>query len=80
MYQPLFDDNLNDADLSPLENFISLNDLIKTGGIKAERAKKIINQFSSTSNPRSTRNDLSEESSAQKPKKSKFYVPRRYKN
>ena len=55
MYQPIFDDNIDDEELSPLENFISLNDLIKAGGIKADRAKRIQNQFSSNSTSKASK-------------------------
>lgn len=50
MYQPEFDNNIDDEELSALENFVSLNDLINSGGIKSERAHRILNQFSSNSN------------------------------
>ncbi len=36
---------LNDDDSSPIENFISLSDAIKSGGQRAERARRIQSQF-----------------------------------
>lgn len=80
MYQPIFDDNTNDDDLSPLENFISLNDLINAGGVKADRARRIMNQFSSTMATK-IRDNTSNGSSATAPtsKKAKYYSARRFK-
>jgi hypothetical protein len=81
MYEPVFDDSINNEDLSDLENFTSLHDLINAGGIKAERAKKIVNQFSSTSVSKTTRESSSfGTESASKAKKQKFYHGKRFKN
>lgn len=80
MYQPIFDDNLDEGELSPLENFIPLNNLIKSGGVKADRARKIMNQFTSTSNSKASRNSsLDNDSTTQKFKRAKYYGARRYK-
>lgn len=79
MYQPIFDDNINDDELSPLENFISLNDLILAGGIKAERARKILNQFTSKSSNKSDESSLGG-NSTQILKKPKYQNTRRFKN
>lgn len=79
MYQPIFDDNIDDDELSPLENFISLNDLILAGGIKAERARKILNQFTSKSSIKSDESSLGV-NSTQILKKPKYQNTRRFKN
>jgi len=80
MYQRVFNDNINDDELSPLENFTPLMDLIQAGGIKAERARKIMNQFSSTASlkTRDTIPDVA--SAAPTSKKAKYYGARRFKN
>ena len=79
MYQPAFYDDIIEEDLSPLENFTTLIDLIKAGGIKAERARRIMNQFSSTT---SLKRDNSTDGTSAAPtsRKSKYYGARRFKN
>lgn len=79
MYQPIFDDNINDDDLSPLENFISLNDLINAGGIKADRARRIMNQFSTTTASKIRDNASNHSGAAPTSKKAKYYGARRFK-
>lgn len=80
MYQPVFHDNINDEELSPLENFTPLIDLIQAGGVKAERARKIMNQFSSTATSK-TRDIASDDTyAAPTSKKAKYYGARRFKN
>jgi hypothetical protein len=79
MYKPIFDDNINDDDLSPLENFISLNDLIHSGGVKADRARRIMNQFSSTTAAKTRDNTSNDSSAAPSSKKAKYYGARRFK-
>ena len=81
MYQPIFDDNINDEDLSPLDNFVSLTDLVKSGGVKAERARKIINQFTSNAINKQSRETLSEgHIQNSNSKKTKYYNSKRFKN
>ena len=59
MYQPIIDDDFNEEELSSLENFTSLKDLILAGGIKSERARKIMNQFTSNSSSKVPRDEFS---------------------
>ncbi len=81
MYQPIFDDNISEEELSPLENFTPLNVLAHAGGIKAERARKIMNQFASSSNTKTSRDTNSTtDHPAQNSKKPKYYGARRFKN
>lgn len=81
MYQPIFDDNIGEEDLSPLENFIPLNNLIQAGGIKAERARRIMNQFTSNSNTKASREtNIGTEHTTNNSKKAKYYGARRFKN
>lgn len=81
MYQPIFDDSISEEELSPLENFTLLNVLVQTGGIKAERARKIMNQFASSSNTKTSRDTNSiTDHPVQSSKKPKYYGVRRFKN
>lgn len=80
MYQPIFNDDINEEELSPLENFTPLNDLINSGGIKADRARKIMNQFSSTISSKTRENVTDGTSIAPTSKKTKYYGARRFKN
>lgn len=80
MYQPVFDDNINDEELSPLDNFTPLINIIQAGGIKAERARKIMNQFSSSSTLKMRDINPDGTSSAPTSKKAKYYGGRRFKN
>lgn len=81
MYQPVFDEDIDDGELSPLENFTSLNDLIKAGGIKAERAKRILYQFSSNSTSKVSKNSFNQDaSSGHSFKKPRYNNNRRFKN
>ena len=80
MYQPVFDDNIDDGELSPLENFISLNDIIRAGGIKADRAKRILNQFSSNSTSKVPKNSFNQETTSNHSfKKPRYSNNRRFK-
>lgn len=80
MYQPIFDENLNEEELSSLDNFTSLSDLIRAGGIKAERARKIMNQFASNSYSKSTSDLSSGPNSTQTSKKNRYYGAKRFKH
>lgn len=80
MYRSIFFDNINDDELSPLENFTPLMDLIKAGGVKAERARKIMNQFSSTAALKTRDIVLDAASAVPSSKKTKYYSNRRFKN
>ena len=79
MYESVFDDSIDDEELSALENFVSLNNLIAAGGAKSERAKKIINQFSSTSTSKVPREISAETTSLSKVKRPKFHTGKRFK-
>lgn len=79
MSKALFSNVSYEEDLSSLEDFIPLQELVIKGGAIGERAKKIINQFASNSSSKvSSRNTASENhSSTQRHKKAKTFGIRR---
>lgn len=70
----------NDDDLSPLEDFTPLQRLVDMGGPKAERARKILNQFATKTSSKPFISGEEEEKQQATVKRSKYSGQRRYKN
>ena len=73
-------DFINDDDLSPLEDFTPLQKLIDMGGPKAERARKIMNQFTSKTSSKAAIQGEPEIKQQSSGKRSKYTGQKRYKS
>lgn len=75
-------DELDDGELSPLEDFVSINELLNVGGPRALRARTILAQFSSSAGSKAN-NKPEETAESMEPadhaKKAKSYGIRRFK-
>lgn len=86
MSRQVFMEDVDTASLSPLKNFLSLDDAIRCGGQRAERAQRIIAQFANTTVQRASNNgnnsntfESDTESTALRKKPRSFPSARRFK-